>query len=96
MATRIKPSERAAAAAWLRAEYLQRVRAFLANEADQQSILHWLAGYLQAIADTEDEDLENMTANAWLLFSEFDIGNLDDAGLRAEFQALLEEAEATS
>jgi hypothetical protein len=71
-------------------EVRDQVQAYLDGSQSLGDLDYWLAGYVQAIADADDERVRRLVGRAWLLIDELGYGHRDEASVRDELAAALQ------
>lgn len=74
----------------------QTVTAYVRGEATIFALHDWLARHVQALADSPDAAARALDGLAWLLISEWSIGDRDEADVRRELADALTHAQSLS
>jgi hypothetical protein len=73
----------------LEQEFQGLVRSYVLGQVGLEGVRAWLADHVQAVADTRDAALDELTGEAWALLSEYDLGDRDEDSVRAELSVTL-------
>lgn len=66
-------------------------RSYLVGRTSLEDVRQWLVAHAQDVVDAEDSRLDELDGELWLLISELDRGDRDDASIRADLELFFQD-----
>lgn len=66
-------------------------RSYLVGRTSLEDVRQWLVAHAQDVVDAEDQRLDELDGELWLLISEFDRGDRDEVSVRADLDLFFQE-----
>lgn len=80
----------------LKREFLNVLDAYLTADTPLGDVLYWLAQHVQMVADSNDDELQEITGEAWLRISEYDADLRDEESVRELLSRMVRSTEGAS
>ena len=66
-------------------------RSYLVGRTSLEDVRQWLVAHAQDVVDADDPSLDELDGELWLLISELDRGDRDEASIRADLELFFQE-----